>query len=228
MNACSECPGFSCSSNTSLGVCPVRPFSFSSSAIARKESKSSWQTFASPNYRKSRIEAKSFDWNPLRYNRGWGCLLFWSIFSKNGLEDAKMTLWASICWPSSHTRVTSVNPLSPRSFPKAELTFSLKFHCKQSFSDILAGELFFVLVGLYNQEAFDVRGWNPTLIFQLFWILYCGENTLSEKIHSADTFANDNMKQPLGKILQKRKRKEGEHPFFAKSTLSIYNKFSKW
>ena len=49
-----------------------------------------------------------------------------------------MTLCASICWPSSQDRVTSVNSLSFLNFPKAELTFFLKsFHCRQSFSDIM-------------------------------------------------------------------------------------------
>ena len=46
-----------------------------------------------------------------------------------------------------------MNSLSPRSFPKAELTFSLKsFHCRQSFSDILTGGLFFSEQGLFLYE----------------------------------------------------------------------------
>ena len=57
---------------------------------------------------------------------------------KNWTWRSHDNFWASICWPSSHTRVTSVNSLSSRSFPKAELTFSLKlFHCRHSFSDIV-------------------------------------------------------------------------------------------
>ena len=49
-----------------------------------------------------------------------------------------MTLCASICWPSSHAKVTSVNSLSFRKLSKAELMLSLKlFHCTQSFSDIM-------------------------------------------------------------------------------------------
>ena len=49
-----------------------------------------------------------------------------------------MILCASIVWPSSHAKVTSVKSLSFRNLPKAELTFSLKsFYCRQSFSDII-------------------------------------------------------------------------------------------
>ena len=70
-------------------------------------------------------------------------LLLWSIFSKNGLEEATMILCASIVWPSSHANVTSEKSLSFRNLPKAELTFSLKsFYCRQSFSDIIIGGTF--------------------------------------------------------------------------------------
>ena len=65
---------------------------------------------------------------------------------RNGLEAARITLCASKCSPSSHARVTSVNSLSSRNLPKAELIFSLKsFHLRQSFSDI-----FFDAIDLYN------------------------------------------------------------------------------
>ena len=64
---------------------------------------------------------------------------------KNWTWRSHDNFWASICWPSSHTRVTSVNSLSSRSSPNAELILSLKsVHCRQSFSDISTREeLFF-------------------------------------------------------------------------------------
>ena len=38
--------------------------------------------------------------------------------------SAKITLWASTCWPSSHARVTSAKLLSSFKFPKAQLCHS--------------------------------------------------------------------------------------------------------
>ena len=38
-----------------------------------------------------------------------GCECFSSRFKKKRLYEARMTLWASTCWPSSQARVTSVN-----------------------------------------------------------------------------------------------------------------------
>ena len=68
----------------------------------------------------------------------WMFLVFWNIFSKNGLEAARLILCDSKCWPSPHVRVTSVKSLSLRNLPKAELTLSLKsLHCKHNFSGIL-------------------------------------------------------------------------------------------
>ena len=56
---------------------------------------------------------------------------------KNGLEDAKTTLWASSCWPSSKARVTSVNSLSSLSSLNEEVVFSLKsLHSRQTFSEV--------------------------------------------------------------------------------------------
>ena len=56
---------------------------------------------------------------------------------KNGLDEAKTTLWASICEPSSQARVTSVKSLSPFRSRKHDVTFCWKsFHFKQSFSSI--------------------------------------------------------------------------------------------
>ena len=61
---------------------------------------------------------------------GWGCLFLLNSFFKSGLEAAKITLWASTCWSSSHTRVTSVKSLSSLKFPNAVLILSWKsFHC---------------------------------------------------------------------------------------------------
>ena len=69
--------------------------------------------------------------------RGWVCLFLFRISLKNGLEEARMTLWASTCWPSSQARVTSVKSLSPLKSPKEEITLFLKsFHCRQSFSEL--------------------------------------------------------------------------------------------
>ena len=54
---------------------------------------------------------------------------------KKGLEDAKITLWVSICVPSSQAKVTSAKSWSFLSPPKAEFRFSWKsFHLRQSFS----------------------------------------------------------------------------------------------
>ena len=48
---------------------------------------------------------------------------------KNGLNDVKMTLWASIWRPSSQARVTSVNSLSFLNSLNEMAIFSLKsFH----------------------------------------------------------------------------------------------------
>ena len=72
------------------------------------------------------------------YIRVWGCLFLLRRFWKNGLEAAKITLWASTCFPSSQARVTSAKSASSLRFPNAPMTFSLKsFHCRQSFSDIV-------------------------------------------------------------------------------------------
>ena len=43
---------------------------------------------------------------------GCECSLFISIFWTNGLEDARMTMCASICWSSPHTRVKSAKSMS--------------------------------------------------------------------------------------------------------------------
>ena len=86
-----------------------------------------------------------------------------SIFPKTGLEAARMTLWASKCWPSSHARVTSVKSLSFRNLLKAELTFSLKsFHWRQSFSDIAV---------TYTQLPFDFM-WVPQKDFSTFFRIF--------------------------------------------------------
>ena len=42
---------------------------------------------------------KSSDLSPLTYMRGWGFLLFFRSSLKNGLNNAKRTLWVSTCWP---------------------------------------------------------------------------------------------------------------------------------
>ena len=85
---------------------------------------------------------RSSNFNPLMYISGWGCLFRPSSFWKSGLQEANTTLWASTCWPSSQTRVTSLKSRSSLSFPNAPLIFSWNsFHWRQSFSDILQGWL---------------------------------------------------------------------------------------
>ena len=80
---------------------------------------------------------KTSDLRDLMYMSGCGCRFFLKSSLKNGLEEAKITLCASICWPSSHARVTSVNSLSPLRSAKEALMFSLKlFHWRQSFSEL--------------------------------------------------------------------------------------------
>ena len=49
-----------------LSFWPVSPFNCSSSAMARKDSKFSWETFASPKYRKSRMAEMSSAFIPLK------------------------------------------------------------------------------------------------------------------------------------------------------------------
>ena len=83
------------------------------------------------------MATKSRDFKPLIYIRGCGCLFLFKISMKNGLDAARMTLWASTRLPSSQTRVTSRRSLSSLSFPKDEFTPALKsFHCRQSFSEV--------------------------------------------------------------------------------------------
>ena len=63
---------------------------------------------------------------------------------KNGLDDTKTTLCASICSPSSQARVTSVNSPSSLSSLNEVVIFSLKsFHWRQSLSEefIMKGKM---------------------------------------------------------------------------------------
>ena len=81
------------------------------------------------------MATKSWDVEPRIYIRGWEFLIVLNRFMKKGLEDAKTSLCASNCLPSSHARVTSAISLSDLSSRNEEIAFSLKsFHCKQSFS----------------------------------------------------------------------------------------------
>ena len=77
--------------------------------------------------------------------RGCGCLFLFSRSKKKGLAEAKTTLWASICVPSSHARVTSTKSPSFLRSPKDELTiFWNSFHCKHNFSEFVI-----VILGLF-------------------------------------------------------------------------------
>ena len=59
-----------------------------------------------------------------------------SFSAGSGLE-ARITLWASICWPSSEARVTSANSLSSLRLPNAMFKFSWKSsHLRRSFWDM--------------------------------------------------------------------------------------------
>ena len=57
---------------------------------------------------------------------------------KNGLHALRMTLWASISWSSSHTRVTSEKAGSSLKPLKEEVMFCWKsFHFRHNFSDVI-------------------------------------------------------------------------------------------
>ena len=72
-----------------------------------------------------------------KLKKRWAFCSF-SMFWKKGLEFARITLWASTCFPSSQARVTSVKSSSSLRLPNVFTTFSLKsFHCRHSFSDIV-------------------------------------------------------------------------------------------
>ena len=73
---------------------------------------------------------------PLMKRKGCICLLFIFLnsFLKKGLQEDKITLWAS-SWPSSQARVTSTKSLSPLSCANEVLIFSWKsFHFRQNIS----------------------------------------------------------------------------------------------
>ena len=71
------------------------------------------------------------------YTIGWECLFLFKSSMKKGLDDARTTLWASICCPSPQARVTSVKSLSSLSSLNEEVMFSLKsFHWRHSFSEV--------------------------------------------------------------------------------------------
>ena len=70
------------------------------------------------------------------YINGCGCLCFFKNSKKNGLDETKTVLWASICRPSSQGRVTSVKSLSFLNSLNEIVIFSLNsFHWRQSFSE---------------------------------------------------------------------------------------------
>ena len=73
--------------------------------------------------------------SPLIKRKGWICLsILFSSLLKKGLQEDKITLWASI-WPSSQARVTSTKSLSPLSSTNVVLIFSWKsFHFRQNLS----------------------------------------------------------------------------------------------
>ena len=106
---------------------------------------------------------------PFMNTNGWGCLFFFKRLRKNGLDAMRTTLWASICWPSSQARVTSVNSLSRKSF-----------HCKKSFSpDICILELVLTSVLSYpamtkGGSAFDEDHDNPNNGSRHAWYLIDG------------------------------------------------------
>ena len=117
----------------------VRPFTFRSSATAKKELRSSWATLTSPWYMKFKTAKRSVCLTFRMYNSGWACWFFLRTPLKNGEHAARITLWACTCW-SSHASVTSKKSLSSLSSLNATLMFvSKSFHRKQNLeSDILA------------------------------------------------------------------------------------------
>ena len=80
-------------SSFSTFVSPLlRPFSFSSSAKARKVSKFSQKTFALPKQRKFRMDNISSVFRPLMKIRECGCLSLFNISMKRGLEASVSSL----------------------------------------------------------------------------------------------------------------------------------------
>ena len=113
----------------------VSPFTFNSSATAKKELRSSCATFTSPWYIKFKTAKRSVCLTFLMYKSGWACWFFFRIPLKNGEQAARITLWACTC-SSSQARVTSKKSLSSLSSRKATLMLlSKSFHRRQNLSD---------------------------------------------------------------------------------------------
>ena len=72
----------------------------------------------------------------LHVNQRVGIFPLSNSFWKNGLKEARITLCASNCWPSSPAKVTSLKCLSSLSFPKAISIFSWK-----SFQSLVTGQV---------------------------------------------------------------------------------------
>ena len=92
----------------------------------------------------------------------WECWFFLSMSRSKGLEAAKITLWASICWLPSLARVTSQKS-SVRSFNDPAILFWKSSHLRQNFSEFIAqwSEIitdFFIYLHLSSLALLDEWG----------------------------------------------------------------------